>query len=213
MLPGTDSARDRRGDELIRCGELRAASAAGRPRTLGDRRPHAGGRCAAITEPHLWHPFADQEHVCGSEVTIVAGDGCWVTDDRGRRYMDATASLWYCNIGHGRRELAEAATSQMSRLAAYHTFDVFTNEPARALADRLMLIAPTGLDTTSFFTSGGSEAVETATKLARLYWPCSARIVASLWLGRGPTTGWRLSAPASRESNRTGPAGARSSRT
>ena len=123
-----------------------------------------------MIEPHLWHPFADQDNIRGSEVTIVTGDGCWVTDDRGRRYLDATASLWYCNIGHGRREVAEAATSQMSRLAAYHTFDVFTNEPARTLADRLALIAPTGPDTASFFTSGGSEAVETATKLARLYW-------------------------------------------
>jgi adenosylmethionine-8-amino-7-oxononanoate aminotransferase len=52
------------------------------------------------------------------EVTIVAGSGSWVTDDRGRRYLDASASLWYCNIGHGRDELADAAAAQMRRLAA-----------------------------------------------------------------------------------------------
>jgi putrescine aminotransferase len=119
---------------------------------------------------HLWHPFSDLSGVEGNEVTIVSGKGCWVTDDEGRRYLDASASLWYCNVGHGRTELAEAAASQMKQLAAYHTFDVFTNRPARELAERLALIAPTGPDTAAFFTSGGSEAVETAAKLARLYW-------------------------------------------
>ena len=79
------------------------------------------------TAVHLWHPFADLAYTEGHELTITSGEGCWVTDDRGKRYLDATASLWYCNVGHWRTELAEAAASQMKRLAAYHTFDVFTN--------------------------------------------------------------------------------------
>jgi putrescine aminotransferase len=123
-----------------------------------------------VTEVHLWHPFADMAQVPGSELTIVAGDGSWVTDDRGRRYLDASASLWYCNVGHGRAELADAAAAQMRRLAAYHTFDVFTNEPARELARRLAHMSPTGPGSAVFFTSGGSEAVDTAAKLARRYW-------------------------------------------
>jgi adenosylmethionine-8-amino-7-oxononanoate aminotransferase len=108
--------------------------------------------------------------VQGEEVTLVSGDGCWVTDEHGRRHLDASASLWYCSVGHGRAELADAAAAQMRRLAAYHTFDVFTNEPARELARRLAQASPTGPRSAAFFTSGGSEAVDTAAKLARRYW-------------------------------------------
>jgi putrescine aminotransferase len=123
-----------------------------------------------MTEMHLWHPFADMAGVAGHEVTVVSGEGCWVTDDQGRRYLDASASLWYCNVGHGRAELADAAAAQMRRLAAYHTFDVFSNPPARELARRLAERSPTGPGSAAFFTSGGSEAVDTAAKLARRYW-------------------------------------------
>jgi adenosylmethionine-8-amino-7-oxononanoate aminotransferase len=123
-----------------------------------------------MNEQYLWHPFADLSRVPGNEVTLVSGDGCWVTDDHGKRYLDATASLWYCSVGHGRAELADAAAAQMRKLAAYHVFDVFANEPALNLAERLASFAPTGRESASFFTSGGSEAIETAMKLARLYW-------------------------------------------
>jgi putrescine aminotransferase len=123
-----------------------------------------------VSEQHLWHPFADMARVPGQEVTLVSGEGSWVRDERGRRYLDASASLWYCNVGHGRVELAEAAAAQMRRLAAYHTFDVFTNHPARELARRLAEMSPTGPGSAVFFTSGGSEAVDTAAKLVRRYW-------------------------------------------
>jgi putrescine aminotransferase len=119
---------------------------------------------------HLWHPFADMAYVTGHEVTLVSGEGSWVTDEQGRRYLDASASLWYCNVGHGRVELADAAAAQMRSLAAYHTFDVFTNPPARELARRLTESSPTGPESAAFFTSGGSEAVDTAAKLVRRYW-------------------------------------------
>ena len=123
-----------------------------------------------MTDVHLWHPFADMAYVPGHEVTLVSGEGSWVTDEHGRRYLDASASLWYCNVGHGRVELADAAAAQMRRLAGYHTFDVFTNPPARELARRLAESPPTGPGSAAFFTSGGSEAVDTAAKLVRRYW-------------------------------------------
>jgi adenosylmethionine-8-amino-7-oxononanoate aminotransferase len=123
-----------------------------------------------MSDHHLWHPFANMARVPAEELTIVSGSGSWVTDDHGRRYLDASASLWYCNIGHGREELAEAAAAQMRRLAAYHTFDVFANPPAQELARRLAHITPTGPGSAVFFTSGGSEAIDTAAKLARRYW-------------------------------------------
>ncbi|MGH2780981.1 MAG: aspartate aminotransferase family protein, partial [Thermoleophilaceae bacterium] len=121
-------------------------------------------------DQHLWHPFADMARVPGDEVTLVSGEGSWVTDDQGHRYLDASAALWFCNVGHGRGELADAAAAQMRKLAAYYTFDVFANEPALELARRLALVAPTGPRSAAFFTSGGSEAVDTAAKLARRYW-------------------------------------------
>src|SRR5215469_8100345 len=80
-------------------------------------------------EPVLWNAFANMASLAGHAVTIVRGEGSCVYDDRGRPYLDALASLWYCNVGHGRVELADAAAAQMRRLAAYQTFEPFTNPP------------------------------------------------------------------------------------
>jgi putrescine---pyruvate transaminase len=117
----------------------------------------------------LWHPFADMARVTGRELVLVRGEGAWLEDDQGRRYLDATASLWYCNAGYGRTELAEVAAAQMCELAAYSTFGAYANRPALELADRLAAIAPVP-DAAVFFTSGGSDAVDTAGKMARRYW-------------------------------------------
>ena len=108
-------------------------------------------------------------------LTIVRGDGALVWDDSGREYVDATAALWFCNIGHGRTELADAAARQMRELAAYHTFGPFTNRPAEELARRVASLAPLD-DAKVFFTAGGgSDAIDTAGKLARAYWHVSGR--------------------------------------
>jgi putrescine aminotransferase len=117
----------------------------------------------------LWHPFADMARVAGRELVLARGDGAWLEDEQGRRYLDATASLWYCNVGYGRAELAEAAAAQIRELAAYSTFGAYANRPALELADRLAEIAPVP-DAAVFLTTGGSDAVDTAGKLARRYW-------------------------------------------
>jgi adenosylmethionine-8-amino-7-oxononanoate aminotransferase len=117
----------------------------------------------------LWHPFADMARVAGAELVLARGDGAWLEDEQGRRYLDATASLWYCNVGYGRAELAEVAAAQMRELAAYSTFGAYANRPALELADRLAEIAPVA-DAAVFLTTGGSDAVDTAGKLARRYW-------------------------------------------
>ena len=117
----------------------------------------------------LWHPFADMARVPGSELVLVRGEGSWLEDEQGRRYLDATASLWYANVGYGRTELADAAAAQMRELAAYSTFGIYANRPALELADRLAAIAPVP-DAAIFLTTGGSDAVETAGKLARRFW-------------------------------------------
>ncbi|HEX3792972.1 MAG TPA: aminotransferase class III-fold pyridoxal phosphate-dependent enzyme [Acidimicrobiales bacterium] len=117
--------------------------------------------------PSLLHPFARPAAPRGAFVDIVAGQGAEVTDARGATYVDALGSLWYCNIGHGRTEIAEAVADQMRRLEVFHTFDRFTNPAADALADRLVGLAPMP-EARVFLTSGGSESVETAIKLARI---------------------------------------------
>jgi len=117
--------------------------------------------------PSLLHPFARAAAPRASFVEIVAGEGAEVVDAGGRRYVDALGSLWYCNVGHGRPEIAEAVYAQMRQLEAFHTFDRFTNPTAEALAERLSALAPMD-EARVFLTSGGSESVETAVKLARL---------------------------------------------
>jgi adenosylmethionine-8-amino-7-oxononanoate aminotransferase len=122
-----------------------------------------------------WHPFADMSVVAATGPLVIAsGEGAHVVDESGRRYLDATAALWYCNVGHGRRELAEAAADQMTRLAAYTTFGDFATRPTLELAERLASIAPVP-GSKVFLTSGGSDSVDTAVKLVRRYWQAVGR--------------------------------------
>ena len=118
----------------------------------------------------FWHPFADMAALeATGSLTIVRGEGSHVWDTEGNRYLDATAGLWFVNVGHGRTGIAEAAAAQMSRLAAYHTFGDVTNEPTEALTARVAALAP--IDTPKvFLTSGGSDSIDTATKIVRRYW-------------------------------------------
>jgi len=118
----------------------------------------------------LWHGFADMGAVqAGGEFVIARGDGAYVWDADGRRYLDATAGLWFTNVGHGRTEIADAVAQQIGRIAAYSTFGDYAVDTTVALADRLAAIAPVA-DSKIFFTSGGSDSVDTAVKLARRYW-------------------------------------------
>ncbi len=119
-------------------------------------------------ETRLWHPFADMGSVRRGEFVIERGEDVWVWDRDGRRYLDATASLWYANAGHGRPEIADAVAQQMSRLAAYSAFGDFSNSPARELAGALADLAP--MPARVFLVAGGGDAIDTAAKLARRYW-------------------------------------------
>jgi adenosylmethionine-8-amino-7-oxononanoate aminotransferase len=103
------------------------------------------------------------------ELVIDRGEGAHVIDEQGRRYLDASAGLWYCNVGHGRAELADASAAQMRRLASYSAFGDLATRPALDLAQRLAEMAPMD-DARIFLTSGGSDSVDTAVKLVRRYW-------------------------------------------
>src|SRR5213082_603531 len=113
----------------------------------------------------LWHAFAEMGAVRDREFVLERGEDVWVYDSDGRRYLDATASLWYANVGHGRPELAQAARHQFERLEAYSTFGDVVTPPAHELAERL---APVD-DARIFLTTGGGDAIDTAAKLARSY--------------------------------------------
>ena len=99
---------------------------------------------------------------------ITRGEGCWLIDDAGRRYLDACGGAYVANLGHGVSEVADAVAEQI-RKVAYVNGTAFTNEPAEQLAAELRTLSPKGLDF-AYFLSSGSEAVEAALKLARQHW-------------------------------------------
>lgn len=118
----------------------------------------------------LWHGFANMGAVEKSGAFVIArGEGAYVFDAAGDRYLDATAGLWFTNVGHGRTEIADAVADQIRRVAAYSTFGDYAVDTTVALAERLAAIAPVE-GSKVFFTSGGSDSIDTAVKLARRYW-------------------------------------------
>jgi len=118
----------------------------------------------------FWHPVANMHAVeQNGEFILDHADGVEIWDEQGRRYLDATASLWYCNVGYGRQEIVDAVAAQMRKLPAYSAYDDLATRPTTELAERVASIAPMA-DARVFFTSGGAEAIETAAKLARRYW-------------------------------------------
>jgi putrescine---pyruvate transaminase len=131
----------------------------------------------------FWHGFADMHVVADHEVVLVSGEGAVVTDSNGRDYIDATAALWFCNVGYGRREIADAVADQLVRLSAYSSFGAYTTDATIRLADRLASLSPIE-DAVVFLGSGGSDAIDTATKLARRYWDVVGKPAKTLIVSR-----------------------------
>ena len=118
---------------------------------------------------HLWMHFTRLGAFTGSTVPVIArGEGCYVYDQQGKRYLDGLSGLFTVQVGHGRKEIAEAARHQSETLAYFPVWS-FAHEPAITLAKRLADHAPGDLNRV-FFTPSGGDAVETAIKLARQYW-------------------------------------------
>jgi adenosylmethionine-8-amino-7-oxononanoate aminotransferase len=125
----------------------------------------------------------------------VRGEGCWITDAEGRRYLDASGQAAVVSIGHGVQEIGRAMAEQSGQIAFAHTTQ-FHSEPAEKLAARILTMAPRNFQDGGrvYFTSGGSEATETAIKLARQYFleskqPARYRIVARKQSYHGSTLG------------------------
>ncbi|MGI8753910.1 MAG: aspartate aminotransferase family protein [Acidimicrobiales bacterium] len=122
----------------------------------------------AAAKRHLWMHFTRMSTYGDHDVPImVKGEGPWVWDSRGRRYLDGLSGLFVVQVGHGRQELAEAAAHQAGQLAYFPLWS-YAHPNAIELSERLANLAPGDLNRV-FFTTGGGEAVETAWKLARQY--------------------------------------------
>jgi len=119
---------------------------------------------------HLWtHKTQDHPFLSDQELVIDRGEGVWIWTEQGKKLLDGFAGLAVVNVGHGRREIAEAIAEQTVRLAYYPTTRQFSNRPAAELAEKIASITPGDLRYTMFAVSG-SEANERSMQIARQYW-------------------------------------------
>ena len=119
----------------------------------------------------VWHPMVDPKVMEANPPIIVArGEGVRVFDTTGKPYLDLVAALWNVNVGHGRPELKRAIVEQLDRIAYYSTFNGSSNPPSIELSVLLTEMLAQEKMAKVLFSSGGSDAVETAIKLARQYW-------------------------------------------
>ena len=124
----------------------------------------------ARTIEHLWtHKTQDHPWLADEDLVIDHAEGVWVWTEKGKKLMDGFAGLAVVNVGHGRREIAEAIAEQTVRLAYYPTTRQFSNRPAAELASKLATLTPGDLRY-SFFAVSGSEANERSMQIARQYW-------------------------------------------
>jgi adenosylmethionine-8-amino-7-oxononanoate aminotransferase len=117
-----------------------------------------------MAEP-LLHAFAKPTKT--DFIRMVRGSGALLWDNKGNEYIDAIGSLWYSQVGHGNAEIADAVAEQIRTLETYSIFDPFTNEMAEQLAAKLITLSPLP-DSRVFLCGSGSEAIDTAMKLARV---------------------------------------------
>jgi len=121
-----------------------------------------------LARKHLWMHFTSMGYYQENDIPIIShGEGAYIYDINGKKYLDGLAGLFVSQVGHGRKEIAAAMSEQTEKLAYYPIWNG-AHEPAIQLAARLAELAPGDLNRV-FFTSGGSEAVESAWKLARQY--------------------------------------------
>ena len=121
----------------------------------------------SIDRAHAWHPLYQHKNLDNTQLTVFEqGEGVFLTDNNGKQYLDAYSGLWNVNVGYGRQEIADAVYKQIQKLPYYPLSQI--NKPATLLAQKLANLLPGNLNHT-FFCNSGSEANETAIKMARQY--------------------------------------------
>jgi 4-aminobutyrate--pyruvate transaminase len=124
---------------------------------------------AARDRRTLIHPFTNlADHATAGPLVIERGEGVWVIDAEGRRYLEGMAGLWCVSLGFSEQRLVQAAQQQLARLPAYHLFGGKSYAPAIELAERLLALAPVPM-ARALLVNSGSEANDTAVKLVRYY--------------------------------------------
>ena len=137
-----------------------------------------------LDSAHHLHPFTDHKALHGGKLRLITGaDGVFLHDADGHRILDGMAGLWCVNVGYSRPELVAAAATQMTKLPYYNTFFKTTTEPVVALSARLAGLAPDGFNH-AFFGCSGSDAVDTALRMARVYWQSLGRPEKRIIIGR-----------------------------
>jgi adenosylmethionine-8-amino-7-oxononanoate aminotransferase len=142
---------------------------------------------------HLWMHFTRLGLFDDHDVPVISrGEGCYVYDSNGKRYLDGLSGLFTVQVGHGRKELADAAQRQAETLGYFPVWS-FAHEPAITLATRLAALAPGDLNRV-FLTPTGGDAVETAIKLARQYWklrgqPTKTKVISRFLAYHGTSIG------------------------
>jgi adenosylmethionine-8-amino-7-oxononanoate aminotransferase len=132
------------------------------------------GTLQDLARRHLWMHFTRLSAYADHDIpVIVRGEGCYVYDEHGNRYLDGLSSLFCVNIGHGRADIVQAGAEQAKELGFFTNWS-YAHPPAIKLAARIADLAPGDLNRV-FFTSGGSEAVESALKLARQYFKLTGK--------------------------------------
>jgi putrescine---pyruvate transaminase len=120
---------------------------------------------------HFWHPMLHpNEMMQRAPIRIIRGDGCYVYDDTGRQLVDGVAGLWNVNVGHNRPEMKAAIVAQLDELEYFQLFDGVSHPRAEELSRVLFEMTRTEGMSRFIYSSGGSDAVETALKIARQYW-------------------------------------------
>lgn len=152
-----------------------------------------GQELQELAKRHLWLHFARMGSYQDADMPIIVrGEGCHVWDEKGNRYFDGLSALFCVNIGHGRADVAQAGADQAKELGFFTNW-TYAHPPSIELAARIASLAPGDLNRV-FFTSGGSEAVESALKLTRQYHkltgnPLKTKVIAREIAYHGTTLG------------------------
>ena len=133
---------------------------------------------------HILHPFAEFPRFLNEGSRFFdRAEGVYVYGPDGRKYLDGIGGLWCVNIGYGRREMADAIARQVLKLPFFNTFTDMSSKPAAALAEKLVQLAPAGLNHV-FFTTGGSTSVDTAVRLVHYYFQAKGQASKKLIIAR-----------------------------
>jgi adenosylmethionine---8-amino-7-oxononanoate aminotransferase len=127
-----------------------------------------------LDRAHVWHPCTqEKDHELLPPIPIARGEGSWLIDVDGKRYLDGVSSWWVNLFGHNHPRLNRALSEQVAKIS-HHIFAGFTHQPAVELAERLCTLAPGNLSRV-FFADNGSSAIEAALKMSFQYWQQSSR--------------------------------------